>query len=302
MSGRGNGYYGYSMSNNARAAYSADEKPMSKWKKNDIVYGVLEINENLEEDLLKKLTFEQLKIFLNYTNSHHTSKFYNWTDFYELDFNYIEKSTNKQLLEMIEERRAYLEETKEERAIIRAKQKKEREERRIQKAKDLAEKKAAQDEYNRVYKELDYLLGVSRFKTMKSFVKSFLAGKVSEKLLEKYKAKYEALKEEEEKKRDLENEEFLIRILGYSPFLNSQNNKADVFSLHFEQKDKWQEVKKLKKIKKSAWLQYYLVGKDKMFKNKEELFLYIYEDNDLEAIKNIAIKMQEERKLAQESE
>lgn len=31
------GYYGYSMSNNAKAAYEMDEKPFSKWSKGEIL-------------------------------------------------------------------------------------------------------------------------------------------------------------------------------------------------------------------------------------------------------------------------
>lgn len=44
--GRGNGYRGYSMSNNAVAAYEDGEKPLSKWSKSDIILAVAEIDIN----------------------------------------------------------------------------------------------------------------------------------------------------------------------------------------------------------------------------------------------------------------
>lgn len=43
---RGNGYSGYSMSNNAVAAYEDGEKPLSKWSKSDIILAVAEIDIN----------------------------------------------------------------------------------------------------------------------------------------------------------------------------------------------------------------------------------------------------------------
>ena len=34
------GYDGYSMSNNARAAYTNEEKPLSKWTKSELLDGI----------------------------------------------------------------------------------------------------------------------------------------------------------------------------------------------------------------------------------------------------------------------
>lgn len=76
------GYDGYSMSNNARDAYEAGEKPLSKWTKKAIVevVGADVINRNPQ---LKALKLKELRaIFLTQTAWHHTSKFYNETTFY----------------------------------------------------------------------------------------------------------------------------------------------------------------------------------------------------------------------------
>ena len=76
------GYDGYSMSNNARGAYANGERPLSKWTKKDIIatIGADVINRNPE---LKALNLKELRaIFLTQDGWHHTSKFYNETDFY----------------------------------------------------------------------------------------------------------------------------------------------------------------------------------------------------------------------------
>ena len=76
------GYDGYSMSNNARYAYENGEKPLSKWAKKDIieVVGQDVINRNPQ---LKALKLKELRaLFLTQTAWHHTSKFYNETNFY----------------------------------------------------------------------------------------------------------------------------------------------------------------------------------------------------------------------------
>lgn len=76
------GYDGYSMSNNARIAYANGERPLSKWSKKDIIQivGADVINRNPQ---LKALTLKELRAtFLTRTAWHHTSKFYNETNFY----------------------------------------------------------------------------------------------------------------------------------------------------------------------------------------------------------------------------
>lgn len=85
IGGRGNGYDGYSMSNNARAAYENGEKPWSKWTKSELLDAVKAIDES-RYDLAKKMTVEQLRAsVLNTTSWHHTSKYYNKTDFYSIN-------------------------------------------------------------------------------------------------------------------------------------------------------------------------------------------------------------------------
>lgn len=79
------GYDGYSMSNNAIAAYDNDEKPLSKWSKDDI----LRIARQLDWDkavYLAKVPLEELRDrLLKRTSWHHTSSYYNKTDFYSFD-------------------------------------------------------------------------------------------------------------------------------------------------------------------------------------------------------------------------
>lgn len=83
---RGNGYDGYSMSNNARAAYAEGEQPLSKWGKKEILDAVSEINPDID---FSRLTLETLKDrFLTQSSWHHTSMFYNATGFYSIDEDY----------------------------------------------------------------------------------------------------------------------------------------------------------------------------------------------------------------------
>lgn len=92
------GYDRYSMSNNARTAYSMGEKPWTKWTKK-------EINETASEELtdaellnfrantLTIKTDELKKLILVNSSWHHTSKFFNETNFYSLNFEEIKKLT-----------------------------------------------------------------------------------------------------------------------------------------------------------------------------------------------------------------
>lgn len=81
------GYFGYSMSNNAIAAYADGKMPLSKWTKRDIIQAV-EYMDGVDEDRinwLKKQTTRLLKELLLTSNEwHHTSSNYNKTDFYEV--------------------------------------------------------------------------------------------------------------------------------------------------------------------------------------------------------------------------
>lgn len=75
----GRGYDGYSMSNNARDAYSHNIKPLSKWNKEDA--------DAFSELLGAKISLKELKELLKKHGTkgwHHTSMHYNKTDFYSL--------------------------------------------------------------------------------------------------------------------------------------------------------------------------------------------------------------------------
>lgn len=80
------GYVGWSMSVRASDAYSQGEKPISKFKKSD-VEAVQELFSELNIELKNRLTVKGLKEFLKESGPsswHHTSKFYNATDFYSV--------------------------------------------------------------------------------------------------------------------------------------------------------------------------------------------------------------------------
>ena len=75
----GRGYSGYSMSNNAVAAYENGQKPLSNFTKEDA--------EALSELTGKKWTLKEVKDFVKDSGKvgyHHTSKFYNTTNFYSI--------------------------------------------------------------------------------------------------------------------------------------------------------------------------------------------------------------------------
>lgn len=78
------GYNGYSMSNNAVAAYCNGEKPYSKWTKAEIIFTLAEMDKVLAGKA-KALTTSELKaLFLRRSSWHHTSSHYNQTDFYSV--------------------------------------------------------------------------------------------------------------------------------------------------------------------------------------------------------------------------
>ena len=104
------GYNGYSMSNNAVAAYENGEKPLSKWTKADILEGIEkairkeELTLNCSMEKLKKLNVKLLKeICLTYSSWHHTSNHYNKTEFYSLDYDEIEELTDKKIENILSE-------------------------------------------------------------------------------------------------------------------------------------------------------------------------------------------------------
>ncbi len=77
------------MSERAFAAYENDEKPLSKWTKKTILEYITQWLDDNERVLLEDIsdyTKQQLvDEFLDYTGWHHTSKFYNETEFYKVD-------------------------------------------------------------------------------------------------------------------------------------------------------------------------------------------------------------------------
>lgn len=97
------GYYGYSMSNNAVNAYNCGEMPISKWTKTAIL---AEIKRAIDNGLTLQVSFEDLARlpasefkahFLFQSSWHHTSSYYNETNFYELDLDCLEKVTAEQI-------------------------------------------------------------------------------------------------------------------------------------------------------------------------------------------------------------
>ena len=103
------GYNGWSMSNNAVAAYEDGEKPLSKWTKTDIFDAINEQEVELKCSIekLKKLPIKVLKeICLTYSSWHHTSNHYNKTNFYSLDVDRIENLTNDKIEELLLDYRA----------------------------------------------------------------------------------------------------------------------------------------------------------------------------------------------------
>lgn len=81
------GYDGYSMSNSARASEEAGSLPMSKWTKKEILAQIADNTRELNPfiSVLEKCKKADLaEICLEYDGWHHTSKFYNRTDFYSI--------------------------------------------------------------------------------------------------------------------------------------------------------------------------------------------------------------------------
>lgn len=94
------GYHNYSMSNNAVAAYQDGEKPISKWAKSDILALCGD-----KAALLKPLTVKELRNLLLYKSSlHHTSSYYNVTDFYSFDHDALEDVTSNTVDAIIAQR------------------------------------------------------------------------------------------------------------------------------------------------------------------------------------------------------
>lgn len=84
------GYIGYSMSRRAAEAYEDGEMPKSKWTKKAMVAVIQsycdEFDMLFDPDLLKGMHKDEVfERFFHESSWHHTSKFFNETDFYKLD-------------------------------------------------------------------------------------------------------------------------------------------------------------------------------------------------------------------------
>lgn len=158
MEKKGRGYKDKSMSVNAVIAYSEGEKPLSKWTKaaifDEMDFYCDEISAEKME-LLKKLTVKELREnFLSYKAYHHTSKFYNTTNFYELNIDKIEEITTDEINNIILQRKKAARRPQE---VIDAE--------KAEKAKRKAEKEALEEKA----KLFRYQ---NKYKTLKGFLKS----------------------------------------------------------------------------------------------------------------------------------
>lgn len=158
MEGKGRGYKGQSMSVNAVWAYDRGENPLSKWTKAAILEEIENMFDELPEekaDMIKKMTLTELREnFLNYTAYHHTGKFYNSTNFYQVNADRVENITAEEIEEIISRRRKA---TRRPQAIIGAE--------KAEKAKKKAEKEAA-EEKAKLFKYQN------KYKTLKGFLSS----------------------------------------------------------------------------------------------------------------------------------
>ena len=82
------GYHNFSMSNNAVTAYSYGEKPLSKWTKGDILKELQDLGATDEHmNIFRKMRLADLKESVLFKSSwHHTSSYYNQTDFYSVEY------------------------------------------------------------------------------------------------------------------------------------------------------------------------------------------------------------------------
>lgn len=158
MEGKGRGYKGQSMSVNAVWAYDRGEKPLSKWTKSAILEEIENIFDELPEEkaeMIKKMTLTELREnFLTYTAYHHTGKFYNSTNFYQVNADRVENITVEEIREIMSRRKKT---ARRPQAIIDAE--------KAEKAKRRAEKEAL-EEKAKLFKYQN------KYKTLKGFLKS----------------------------------------------------------------------------------------------------------------------------------
>jgi len=92
------GYSGYSMSNNALEAYDSGMMPLSKWTKKAII-GQAIFDGYSEEHIAQMAKMTHKKLLEDFIEDsgewHHTSKFYNATEFYRLKEEEMAFNANK---------------------------------------------------------------------------------------------------------------------------------------------------------------------------------------------------------------
>ena len=98
------GYYNFSMSNNAVDAYECGEMPLSKWSKADIIAA---IDRDMVNDdkiaLIKKAPLKACKRLLTQSSWHHTSLYYNHTNFYTVDNDRLEEISIDDLKDLLKD-------------------------------------------------------------------------------------------------------------------------------------------------------------------------------------------------------
>lgn len=95
------GYIGNRMSERAYWAHCSGEKTWSEWRKDDFI----DLFCKELQQLARKLTLTELKReLLTSTGWHHTGKFYNKTDFYEVGEDYLQELTAEKIAEIIAKR------------------------------------------------------------------------------------------------------------------------------------------------------------------------------------------------------
>lgn len=177
------GYDGYSMSNNARSAYAYGEKPISRWTKAEIMEAIKEIAEsnelNFDFGLLKKVSVKVLKSeFLTKTSWHHTSKFYNCTNFYSIDEEKVIALTDAEILKLAENQS------------------------KSEKSKKSVEEKEAMDRAKDIYDKLNiiFLSNITKLKSFGGVIKRWTSGKLD--IDRAYSEALEVLKAQETKRVD----------------------------------------------------------------------------------------------------
>ena len=112
------GYIGNKMSERAYEAYESGEKPLSKWTKKDIIECVLNVRNDFNENELNRYSKEVLKVFLVCSSWHHTGSYFNETNFYSLDPDFIELS-KIEIIQVLEKKKKDLEKEKKEKKILK---------------------------------------------------------------------------------------------------------------------------------------------------------------------------------------